>query len=159
MAKKNSFTGREGIKCCAVGLDEILAGENLRLEANIFNDEAMNAARDIESGKFPAVRLGELISVYLCGREGRVIHTKTAHPFYSSSEMLDVKPKTDSYLYSRKASDIEEFIVHKGQILISRSGTIGRVAYISKTLDGKCINSHALRIDCNNAEDSGYVYA
>ena len=156
--KKTTFAGSEDIKCCAVGLDEVLAGENLRLEANIFNDEARTAARDIEGGKYPAVKFGELVSVYLCGREGRVIHMKTQHPFYSSSEMLDIKPNTDSYLYSRKASDVEEFIVHEGQILISRSGTIGRVAYVSKTLDGRCINSHALRISCHNPKVAGYIY-
>lgn len=156
--KKTPFTDEACIKFCVVSLDNVLAGENLRLEANIFNDEARNAAAEIDSGKFPAIKLGELISVYLCGREGRVIHTKTQHPFYSSSEMLDIKPKTDSYLYSRKSSDIDDFIVHEGQILISRSGTIGRVAYVSKTLNGKCINSHALRIDCHNPEDAGYIY-
>ena len=157
--KKNSFAGREGIKCCAVGLDEILAGENLRLEANIFNDEARNAARNIGSGKFPAKRFAELASFYTCGRSVRVIHTESPYPFFQPSSVTDIKPKLDGYLYSRNVSDIEALKMHKGQVLLTCSGTIGKAVYVSDTLSGKYLSSDMIRIDCHNAEDSGYVYA
>lgn len=157
--KKNALAGYEGIKCCVVDVDEILAGGNLRLEANIFNDEARNAARNIGSGKFPAIKFAELASFCTCGRSVRVIQSKSPYPFFQPSSVTDIKPKPDGYLYSRNVSDIEALKIHKGQVLLTCSGTIGRAAYVSDTLSGKYLSADMIRIDCNNPEDSGYIYA
>lgn len=157
--KKTPFTDEACIKFCVISLDNVLAGENLRLEANIFNDEARNAAAKIYSGKFPAKRFAELASFYTCGRSVRVIQSKSPYPFFQPSSVTNIKPKPDGYLYSRNVSDIEALKIHKGQVLLTCSGTIGRAVYVSDTLTDKYLSSDMIRIDCNNAEDSGYVYA
>lgn len=38
------------------------------------------------------------------------------------------------------------------------SGTIGKVSYVSNTLDNKIFSHDLLRIDCKKTEDQGYIY-
>ena len=51
----------------------------------------------------------------------------------------------------------KEAHVRQGMILLSRSGTIGNVTYVGKTLSKYLVSEHAIRIECK--EFSGYVYA
>ena len=46
--------------------------------------------------------------------------------------------------------------VKQGMILLSRSGTIGNVTYVGKTLSKYLVSEHAIRIECR--EFPGYVY-
>ena len=39
------------------------------------------------------------------------------------------------------------------------SGTIGKVSYVSRTLENKIFSHDLLRINCNRADEAGYVYA
>ena len=53
--------------------------------------------------------------------------------------------------------DIESTRVEKGQVLLTRSGTIGVVSYVSKTLENQSLSDDVIRIKAS--EYSGYVYA
>ena len=131
----------------------------MRLEAGVFDREAGRAAESVEQGKFGAVKFGDIAVSYMFGRSVKLMRTKSPYPFFQPSSVTDIKPKTDGYLYSRKQSEIDELMIHKGQVLLSRSGAIGRAVYVSDTLDGKYLSPDMLRIDTNNPEDTGYVYA
>ena len=87
-----------------------------------------------------------------------VIASKSPYPFYQPSSVTDIKPKPDGYLYAKKRAFIDELIVHKGQVLLTRSGSIGRAVYVSDTLDNKILSHDMLRINCNIPEDAGYIY-
>jgi hypothetical protein len=49
--------------------------------------------------------------------------------------------------------------VHKGDILVTRSGTIGRVAYITDALDGAIVSDDAIRVRITNPQLRAYVFA
>ena len=49
--------------------------------------------------------------------------------------------------------------VHKGQILLTCSGTIGKVSLVSDTLDNKIFSHDLIRVDAKEAEDIGFIYA
>lgn len=137
------------------GISEVIADKDLRLEAGTF----VRRSEDSDGGKYPAVKFVELAESYLCDRSVKVVQTKTSYPFYQPSSVTDIKPKPDGYLYAKDTAKIEALRVHEGQILLTRSGTIGRAVYVSQTLSGKIVNQDMLRIDCHNPEDSGYLYA
>ena len=80
-------------------------------------------------------------------------------PIYQPSTVVDIKPTPDGYISKRTKTDIESLRVHKGQVLMTCSGTIGKVSYVSKALDEKIFSHDLLRINCNNADDAGYIYA
>jgi hypothetical protein len=77
----------------------------------------------------------------------------TGIPFIGSSEMLEVKPNPTKFV---DKSFLDNYGVRRGQVLLSRSGTIGRTSFVNRTLEGNCVSEHALKITANYA---GYVYA
>ena len=146
------------VECSGVWIGDVLADENLRLEAGTFGSGAEDAARAVEGGKFPAVRFEEFAVSYTLGRSVRVIASKSPYPFYQPSSVTDIKPEYDGYLYSPQTEQIEALRMREGQVLLTCSGTIGRTVYVSRTLGGKLLSQDMIRIDCKNPEDAGYIY-
>ena len=149
------------LKWCSVSLSDVVS-RGKRLEASVFDVEAKQARSLISHGKYPITMVGGpegLTSSYVCGRFKRVWVEKSDMPIYQPSTVVDIKPTPDGYISKRTKTDIEALRVHKGQVLMTCSGTIGKVSYVSKTLDEKIFSHDLLRINCNNADDAGYIYA
>ncbi|MEG2378547.1 MAG: restriction endonuclease subunit S, partial [Clostridia bacterium] len=81
------------------------------------------------------------------------------YPIYQPSSIMDIKPQPDGYLSSKTHTDIEALRVKRGQILISCSGTIGKVSLVSKTLDNQIFSHDLIRMNVLDARYAGYVYA
>ena len=148
------------LKWCTVSLgDVILYGK--RLEASVYDIEAKQAHQLIESGKFPLTTLGGeggLATSYIEARFKRIWVEKSDLPIYQPSVIADVNPAPDGYLSHFTKTNIEALRVKKGQMLMTCSGTIGKVSYVSGTLDNKIFSDDLLRIDCKDTVDQGYVY-
>lgn len=148
------------LKWCAVSLSDVASRGN-RLEASVFDVEAKQARQIIAKGKYPLITIGGttgIASSYTCGRFKRIWVEKSDYPIYQPSTIVDIKPTPDGYISKLTRTNIDSLRVHKGQVLMTCSGTIGKVTYVSKTLDN-CIFSHdLLRINCNNIVDAGYIY-
>lgn len=149
-------------KYTSVSLLDIV-NNKYRLEASAFSLEAKIASEKIKNSKFNFVYLwskdGFIEKSYYGGRAKRNYvpkSTKGAIGFIGSAEMLEVNPKPIKFLTSLNMN-IEPFKVKKNTILISRSGTIGNVSFVSKTLSKLLISEHSIRIEAK--EYAGYVYA
>ena len=148
------------LKWCSVSLSDVVS-RGKRLEASVFDVEAKQARSLISHGKYPLTMVGGpegLTSSYVCGRFKRVWVEKSDMPIYQPSTVVDIKPTPDGYISKRTKTDIEALRVHNGQVLMTCSGTIGKVSYVSKTLDEKIFSHDLLRINCNDADDAGYIY-
>ena len=148
------------LKWCSVSLSDVVS-RGKRLEASVFDVEAKQARSLISHGKYPLTMVGGpegLTSSYVCGRFKRVWVEKSDMPIYQPSTVVDIKPTPDGYISKRTKTNIEALRVHNGQVLMTCSGTIGKVSYVSKTLDEKIFSHDLLRINCNNADDAGYIY-
>lgn len=149
------------LKWTSVTLSDIIA-RRTRMDASVYDTDAVNAWKLIRSSKYPLTTIGGtfgLSTSYTCGRFKRIWVEHSNFPIYQPSSMLNIKPKPDSYLSKLTKTNIEALRVHKGQVLLTCSGTIGNVSYVSRTLDN-CIFSHdLLRINCKRKEDAGYIYA
>lgn len=149
------------LKWCSVSLSDVIA-RGKRLEASVFDVEAMRAYEKLTSCKYPTVNLiseaGPVESAYYGGRMKRHYISKSTPNcigFLGSSEMLDCQPRPIKYMVNdNKVDDVR---VTKDTVLISRSGTIGNVAYVGDTLSHHLVSEHAIRIKCK--EYPGYVYA
>ena len=146
------------VKFFAVKLSDV-QNRGGRLEASVFDTEALNARQLVTNGKFPAVPLGEMIdSAYYGGRLKRQYvsaRNKKSKGFIGSSEMLDCYPKPVKFMID--SENVNVLRVQKGTVLISRSGTVGNVTFVNKTLAKFLVSEHAIRLVCKNF--SGYVYA
>ena len=148
------------IKWCSVTLSDVI-DRGKRLEASVFDVEAKQARELVLKGKSPVAFLGGdngLTSSYTGARFKRIWLKKSHLPIYQPSSIVDTKPTPDGYISRLTQVDVNKLRVKKGQILMTCSGTIGKVSLVSNTLDN-CIFSHdLLRINCNNDTDIGYIY-
>lgn len=148
------------VKWCSVSLAEMVE-RGKRLEASVFDVEARQAWDLINNNKYPITSLGGtngLTTSYTCGRFKRIWVMKSEYPIYQPSSVVDLKPTPDGYISKKTKVDIDSLRVHKGQILLTCSGTIGKVSLVSKTLDNAIFSHDLLRIDCKNLLDVGYIY-
>lgn len=148
------------VKWCSVSLAEMVE-RGKRFEASVFDVEARQAWDLINNNKYPITSLGGtngLTTSYTCGRFKRIWVMKSEYPIYQPSSVVDLKPTPDGYISKKTKVDIDSLRVHKGQILLTCSGTIGKVSLVSKTLDNAIFSHDLLRIDCKNLVDVGYIY-
>lgn len=149
------------VKWCAVALSDVVA-RGKRLEASVFDVEAKQARSLIAKGKYPQSFIGGasgMASSYVCGRFKRIWVEKSDMPIYQPSSIVDIKPTPDGYISAKTKTDIDALRVKKNQILMTCSGTIGKVSYVSRTLANRIFSHDLLRIDCRKADEAGYVYA
>ena len=149
------------VKYCSVALSDVIARGN-RLEASVFDVEAMQARALIADGKYPQTFLGGaegIATSYVCGRFKRIWVKTSDIPIYQPSSIVDIKPSPDGYISLKTKTNINALRVQKNQILMTCSGTVGKVSYVSETLKDKVFSHDLLRIDCKNPNDAGYVYA
>lgn len=151
---------KASLKWCSVPLSDIVS-HGKRLEASVYDIEAKQALHLIKDGKYPLTTLGGkdgLTASYTGARFKRIWVKKSDIPIFQPSSIADVKPSPDGYISHLTKTNIEALRVKRGQILMTCSGTIGKVSYVSKTLDQKVFSHDLLRIDCKDTVDQGYVY-
>ena len=85
------------------------------------------------------------------------VEKKNGIPFILPSQMTELYPKATKFLSPATNIDIESTKVKKGQVLLTRSGTIGIASYVSKTLENQSLSDDVIRIRVK--EYSGYIYA
>jgi len=84
--------------------------------------------------------------------------------YYTPSAVLQEKSDSAKPINLARATEkqlrtIEKLKVYRGDILITRSGTIGRVAYVTKRLDGEIISDDMIRVRIPEDFVRLYVYS
>ncbi len=149
------------LKWCSVTLSDIVS-KGKRLEASVFDVEAKQARQLIYDGKYPIAFVGGkegISSSYTCARFKRIWLKESKFPIYQPSSIVDIKPIPDGYISILTKTNIDALRVKEGQVLMTCSGTIGKLSYVSKTLDNKIFSHDLLRINCKEETDAGYLYA
>ena len=82
-------------------------------------------------------------------------------PFFGTSALMQSEPEM-SYLIAKNHKSTPEFIVHRSSVLIPRSGQlsgiIGTAVLPFGLLVGGAISEDAIRINCKNETDAGYIF-
>lgn len=122
--------------------------------------EARELLRKLRCDKEPLQSLTD--GIYHAGRESRLWVESPEHgvPFMGSTDIL-ASDLSGLPLISRKQVDANpNFTIHAGWTLITRSGTIGRMAYARADMDGIACSEHVMRVVPNEAKaESGFIYA
>lgn len=80
-------------------------------------------------------------------------------PYISSSEMSEIEPPINSRFISKElTNNINQYIIKRGQILVSAAGTVGSIVLATKELDGVAGTSDILRINVVMETNLGFVY-
>lgn len=80
-------------------------------------------------------------------------------PFLNLTDMMSGRYRTSNYM-SSLTQGYEDYLLKYGWTLISRDGTIGKVCFVGRYLEGTATNQHISRIIPNTASiPPGYLYA
>ncbi len=151
----------EELRWCTVRLQEVLDKGN-RLEASVFDIEGKHAREVLKQCKWPLTLFaGEkgLSDCYHRGRFKRIWVEKSDLPIFQPSQIEEIKPKPIDFLSRLTRTDIDALRVHKGQILLTCSGTIGNCSFVGKTLDKQIFSHDLIRITAKKETDAGFLYA
>lgn len=138
-----------------------------RLDCNPYLSGAFEAKVRLEklrAKKQPlqAVTKGGLSGIYHAGREGRtyVDDPKYGVPFLGSTDILAADLSHVSLLSKKQVAANPSFTIEEGWTLITRSGTIGRMAYVRPDMAGMACSEHVMRVVPDTDKiHSGYLYA
>lgn len=135
-----------------------------RLEASVFNLEAKAAKQSIDECSSPKVPLwgegGLIEKAFYPGRFKRIYVEKgNGHPMVLPSQMLSIKPIATKFISDKTYETIGNLDLKQGQLLLTRSGTIGNCTIVTKTLENTVMSDDVIRITFNEGFDLGFVYA
>ena len=151
------------LKWCAVSLSDVIS-RGKRLEASVFDVEAKQARERIVKGKYGSVPLygdnGLINNAFYPGRFKRIYCDKqNGVGFYLPSQMTDIYPKPEKHISRLTKCDIAELRLKPKTLLLTRSGTIGTISYVSKTIENCVFSDDVIRVTFKEDCDLGYVYA
>lgn len=145
----------------SVSLTEVF-NNKLRLEANAFNLEAKVAKQKILSNKYGIVNLwsknGLVETAFHRPRFKRIYVDHKEIPFFQPSSITEVYPKPSKYISAKTDTNLESLKVKKGMLLMTVSGTIGKVAIAGKKLENQVFSHDMLRLFGKGKYDTGYIY-
>ena len=122
-----------------------------------------------EREDFEIHRLGDLANVYNGPRFKRpyadvgVTSGETIRKYFTGTALTQLNSDNVKYLDSSKASpqvkkQLDALTIYKGYILISDSGTLGRVTYALSQHDGHVATNNLIRIVVDDIPLRGYLY-
>ena len=120
-----------------------------RLDCSYHVPVARTAISLLQGGHYQPVQLEEIVKdVCLPSRFKRIyVPKKYGVPFLQGSHLPQIKIYDLKYISNKaNAKHIDSVTVRSGWILLTRSGTIGRVAVVSSVQDGWAVSEHLIRI-------------
>ena len=137
--------------------------ESLRLDGGYYNAETAQAHRLMAASGLTLKRLKEVTeSIFIPPRFKRV-YVDEAHgvPFLQGTHLVHFRPTDLKYLSTSAHKKLERWIIKSGWVLVTCSGTIGRVAIALQQWDGWAASQHILRVvpKDDGPCPAGYIYA
>lgn len=164
--KKNGYLESPNWHGFLVDLNEVSSNPNKLLNAWAYNPDASDAYKKVMSlandKNYEIVQLKELcIDIFVPGRHKRkyVDNTESSVPFLSTTQIFhihDIDYKYQPVSFAEK----QGLLIEEGWILVTRSGSTGRVRYANKEISNYAISDHCIRIvPAPTKIDNGYLYA
>jgi len=141
---------------------EVKASElDYRLDASYHVPILRKIKKYLSSSKYRLTKLGEVIDrIFIPTRFKRtyVKNPDDGVPFLQGTHIPMIKPMDVKYIW-KEMKNIEKILLKKYWVLMTRSGTVGRIGFVSDFLDGWAASEHILRIVLKNGINPGYIVA
>jgi type I restriction enzyme S subunit len=141
------------------GWDEFT--KDYRLDAHFYNPLAKVIVENIKAN---CLNSDNLFNIADCSFRGsrstrNYVEKENGIAFLSGKNIIQIRPDF-KYISTSETANISDMLLTEGQILISRSGTLGRTVLIHKNYEGFAASEHLIRVNPNTEIiDSGYLYA
>lgn len=132
-----------------------------RLDAGYYSARSFQAIRAIAESSVRKRALRDLTkTIFYPPRFKRIWSTEELGiPFVGSTEIVQLVPERRKFLVSQQVEDRGDLFVERGWILLTRSGSVGRLVFANRSLAGLAVSEHVIRIVPNDRALSGYLYA
>lgn len=141
------------VESWAIPLQDIYKNDALRLDASHYDRDTALAISELKASKHELKPLSDLADVLLPGQFVRIWAKDKSFgfPYVNASELMSLAATGTlggkaRYLSRETVTNIDELIIREGWLLMSCSGTIGRLFYVSKRLDGWAATHDLIRI-------------
>lgn len=133
--------------------------ENNRIDAQYWQPFLESVKRAINKGKYKTEKLKNFITKIHYGASTSNAYTDDGIPLL---RILNLKPNHLNlsdvvYLPEEFRKELGNAFVHTGDLLISRSGTVGNVSVMPKEADGFAFGSFMIKFCLNNKIDKEFV--
>lgn len=123
----------------------------MRLDPSQYNIETQRIIRNCKNYTIPLCALKDLNCIegmYLPNRFSRSYtqNMDRGVPMLGTSSMLNMKLPTDDRIFIKKIRDNKKLFIEHGDILISRSGTVGTSVLCGKSYKGFVASDHCIRL-------------
>ena len=141
---------------------EIKASElNLRLDASYHLPTLQQIEANLSKSGFKDVKFREAIDkIFIPTRFKRpyVTDSNAGVPFLQGSHIPQIKPMDVKYLWGG-TKRLEDILIKKNWVLMTRSGTVGRIGIVRNGWEGWAASEHVLRIIIKSGIHPGYIAA
>ena len=122
---------------------------NLRLDAEYYQPEYLEIGPTTLKGKLKVIGLGDIASEIKYGTSENLEYPPTGTPFLRVTDVNDIftiDPENGKFILPSDAMKLKEYRVYKGDILISRTGTLGLAVFIDERLEGSIYGSCFIKV-------------
>lgn len=154
--------------CFVLNCESIQNDQCHRMDAWYWDPNKNDLAKSIEEAVGECIvdidRLASLVvdgGIFYPGRHKRNYVEKSSQslPFYSGAQIIQVRPFDLKYQPCNYLP-AKEHAVEKDWILITRSGSTGRVIIVGDDMAGSFVSEHVIRVICDESKiDPYYLYA
>lgn len=133
-----------------------------RLDASFHIPVVKAVIEQLKKGKYALVQLCEVAArIFIPPRFKRIyVSPEYGVPFLQGSHVPTIKPYDLKFLSRYAHANLSQWLIREGWVLVTCSGTIGRIALVPKAWDGWAASQHILRIITNpNCANAGYLAA
>ena len=131
-----------------------------RLDASFHNPVSTTAVRAMGTGHYPTVALDAICKrIFRPGRFKRnYVGEEHGVPFIQGSHIPLMQPYEQKYLSRRDERNLSQCRVSRNWVLMTCSGTIGRIGVVSSGADGRAASQHLVRLVAKEPEyNPGYI--
>ncbi len=145
-----------------VSLQQVVNNKS-RLDASAYNIEVMKALNKIKANQYGYITLygkkGLIDTADYPGRYKRIyVSEKHGTPFFLPSQLDEILPRPTKFVSPITVKELGNDFIKDSNLLLSRSGTIGKSTISSSTIIGKLFSDDVIRVTFKNEYDLGYVY-
>jgi hypothetical protein len=136
------------IETFTVPSDLVTSEHQGRLDATFYNQEAVHALAALKASGMKTQRLGDITErVFMPTRFKRnYVTAEHGIPFLQGSHVVQFRPADLKYLSKAAHKNLEPYLIRHGWLLVTRSGSTGRIALVPPEWDGWAASEHIFRI-------------
>ena len=148
-----------------VSLKEIYDNSDKRLDASHYDQDTALAIEELKATGYTLKPLSAMASLTLPSQFVRIWAKEKAYgyPYVNATDLMSLMgigslSEEPRYLSRETDVDMEALIIREGWLLVSCSGTIGRVFYVPERLDGWVGTHDLIRVIPNKGVPAGFLH-